>query len=128
MAVGAAAVAIVFTVDAYEVQIPAVAVGLLVAFRAISTVPDVVFAQRQPDLTDDSLRHYLKRRQRATQATLLLLLALAGLSLALGMGVLVAEITDDPASGIIIGVIGALGGLAGSLADRDEFWPPEIRG
>jgi hypothetical protein len=99
-----------------------------IVFVAIEVEPDVTFAPDEPDLSENSLRKYLKRRQRSTQFGAIFLLAAALVGMDVGAGILFAELVDDPFAGIVVGATGAIGSLFTAYAVRDSLWPPSIRG
>ena len=72
VSVGAAAILLIVGSDIARISV--FLAGATAAFVAISVVPDVVFAQRQPDLSEESLRRYVKKRQRTIQGGILFLL------------------------------------------------------
>jgi hypothetical protein len=128
MALGAAALALVFAVDVLAVRLAGVVLAVVVGITALTVVPDVVFAQRQPDRSDDSLRAYLKYRQRGAQRGLLVVLTVAWSGYSAGLGYAAALLTEDTGFGILLGAIGAAVCLIGAIIDRKETWPREIRG
>jgi hypothetical protein len=128
VALAAAMVAIVFTVDSTPVKFAAVVAGVSAGFSAVTVVPDVVFLQREPDWSDQSMSRYLKKRQRTVQAAVLLVLGMATIGLAAGFGFALAQAFDDETFGILIGVAGSIGGILAALNDREELWPRAIRG
>ena len=123
IAVGAAAV--VFAVDNNLIRIITFVFGTVAGAMALGVIPDVVFAQGEPDRSDDSIQRYLKSRQRNTQIVILVLFALVELALIIGLAFLI--------SGRDVGSL--VGGLVGGLVflivvawrQRDWFWPPQIR-
>ncbi len=128
MGIALAAVATVFAVESTVVQITAGFVGIGIAFLALGVVPDVVFGQREPDLSDTSLRKYLHRRRRNTQLAIVVLLLLVLAGQVTGLSVLIADVADDSRVGVSAAVGGVLAGLVAAYQDRDELWPPSVRG
>jgi hypothetical protein len=128
IALVAGAAAVVLAIDDKRAQIAAIISGGVLAVVSLAAVPDVVFAAGQRDRTDESLRRYLKTRQRQTQfSILLLLLALAATALSIGNGIFWADLFDRSSVGIAV-TLGLVSGCAVvAFIGRDVYWPQELR-
>jgi hypothetical protein len=127
--IAVAAIAAVFAVESELARFAAAAVGIVVAVVSLEVAPDVVFAPKEPDLSDDSLRAYLKRRRRITQFGAVFLAGMTYTAMVVGGAILFAEAVD-PIAGIgaaVGGVLGAISSVA-TKSEREQFWPSSIRG
>jgi hypothetical protein len=123
----AALVAVIFAVDDEAVRLASAGAGAGLLFLALAAVPDVVLGVGQPDLGEDSLRRYLRERQRHTQVAALGVLLVALAAMCVAVGVLAAELDDDPSTGYLAAAGMGGGGLLGAIAGG-HIWPKELRG
>jgi hypothetical protein len=127
MALGAAAVAIAFTVHVFAVQVAAGLAGFAVAIGAAFVVPDIVFAHGENDRSDSSLRRYLKRRQRITQGAIVILLILVVVGLYAAFDVAVSDAVHN---GFATGGVAVFAACVAAFALRrreSDIWPHDIR-